>query len=422
MEASKNIALEKKSFEFSRFLLGIAESSVEKILQGLRGGQLKLEKRYGESQIAVYGEKDHELSAAIVVHDPETFRFITSGGSVGAGEAYVLGLWTTPDLPRLIQLFSRNLSLLEGLEEGVSPLKKFARSLFNIASRNTLKGARKNIAAHYDLGNDFFETFLDPTLTYSSGIFPSKDSTMEDASYNKIRTACEKLKLCPDDHLVEIGTGWGTLAIYAATNYGCRVTTTTISEEQHAHAEQRIKALGLEDRITLLKEDYRNLEGQYDKLVSIEMIEAVGHQYLGEFFAKCSSLLKPEGLMVLQAITIADQRYDDYYNSTDFIKRYIFPGGCLPSINRISEQVVAKTDLQMVQLNDITAHYAETLKHWRKTFLEQSRKILSQGFDDKFLRMWDYYFSYCEGGFRERVISTSQITLAKPGYRFESVQ
>jgi cyclopropane-fatty-acyl-phospholipid synthase len=285
-------------------------------------------------------------------------------------------------------------------------------------NRNTHDGSRKNISAHYDLGNDFFRLFLDPTMMYSSALFAGQRATLEDASIAKLDEICRQLELEADDHLLEIGTGWGGMAIHAARNYGCRVTTTTISREQFEHATAMVAEAGLQDRVTVLCEDYRHLEGRYDKLVSIEMIEAVGHQFYSNYFSCCSQLLKPGGKMVIQAITMSDQRYLQARDNVDFIKRYIFQGGCLPSIAVISDHLARDTDMQMVHLRDITPDYALTLAHWRERFMERLEDVREMGFDDQFIRMWEFYLAYCEGGFRERIISTVQLAFAKPAYRF----
>jgi len=294
---------------------------------------------------------------------------------------------------------------------------KLALKLAHLGNRNTQSGSRKNISAHYDLGNDFFALFLDSSLMYSSAVFPSSDSNLEDASRHKLELICQSLELSADDHLIEIGTGWGGMAIHAAEHYGCRVTTTTISEEQFNKAREEVKDKGLEDKITVLCKDYRDLEGQFDKLVSIEMIEAVGHEFYESYFRCVSKLLKPHGKAVIQAITIPDQRYEEARDYVDYIKRYIFPGGCLPSIKIISENLAQYTDMQMIDLIDITKDYARTLEAWHHAFLEQMEVVREMGFDDRFINMWRFYLSYCEGGFRERIIGTFQITMAKPGYR-----
>lgn len=353
------------------------------------------------------------------IRDFEAYRDIALGGSIGAAEAYMTGDWTTDNLTEVIRLMTLNMDVLEAMEGGMTrllmPLLRFTHWL----NRNTAKGAQRNIAAHYDLGNDFFELFLDPTMMYSSGIFPSKDATMEDASLNKLRTICEKLELKPADHVVEIGTGWGSMAIYMAENYGCHVTTTTISKEQHRYAEQRIKEKGLEDKITLLLEDYRDLpkltEGQpFDKLVSIEMIEAVGHQFYREYFATIDQLLKPNGLALIQAITIEDHRYEKAKRRVDFIQKYIFPGSCIPSIAAIGDATRDATKLRLIHQSDFAEHYARTLRQWHDKLNSNWDTIQGLGYSETFLRMWQFYLSYCEGGFAERAIGVSHLLYAKP--------
>jgi cyclopropane-fatty-acyl-phospholipid synthase len=288
-------------------------------------------------------------------------------------------------------------------------------------SRNTRKGSRRNIGAHYDLGNDLFELFLDPTMMYSCAYYQSPHASLEEASVAKLDRICQKLELKSDDHLLEIGTGWGGFAIHAAKHYGCRVTTTTISRQQFELARERACQQGVEDRITFLFEDYRDLEGQYDKLVSIEMIEAIGHQYLDTYFEKCSSLLKPDGMMLLQAITIADQRYKSALNEVDYIKKFIFPGGFLPSVSAMSRSIARVSDMKMFHMDDIGPHYARTLADWRQRFFDRLEDVRKKGYSDAFIRMWEYYLCYCEGGFLERDIGTVQMLLTKPGVRREPV-
>ena len=296
-------------------------------------------------------------------------------------------------------------------------LTRSALKLAHLGKRNTLSGSKKNISAHYDLGNDFFELFLDPTMMYSSAVFPDESEDLNTAAVHKLDLICQSLELKPEDHLIEIGTGWGGMAIHAAEHYGCRVTTTTISREQYQHTCDEVARRGLSDRIAVLCEDYRNLTGKFDKLVSIEMIEAVGHEFYESYFSCVSKLLKPTGKAVIQAITMTDQRYEQARDSVDFIKRYIFPGGCLPSLNIISENLARHTDLQLSDLRDITLDYAKTLEAWHHRFLNQLDQVKNMGFDDRFIRMWRFYLSYCEGGFRERIIGTFQIAMTKPGYR-----
>lgn len=358
-----------------------------------------------------------DIRASVQVNDKQLYKDLLNGGSIAAGEAYIRGYWSTPNLTSVMRFFSANLSLLEGFESKHSWLFQQALRLQHFFNRNTQAGSRKNIAAHYDLGNDFFQHFLDPTMMYSAAVFTHDTMSLHEASINKLTILCEQLELKPQDHLVEIGSGWGAMAVFAAQNYGCRVTTTTISQEQFKLTTERVKQAGLEDRVTVLCEDYRDLQGQYDKLVSIEMIEAVGHEFFATYFAKLSALLKPEGIAVIQGITIPDARYESYKSSVDFINRYIFPGGCLPSLGQIAKHVGEQTDLEIIKLRDITQDYARTLAHWRERFFENITAIKAMGFDDEFERLWEYYLCYCEGGFRERIIGTVQLTFAKPGYR-----
>ena len=357
------------------------------------------------------------LAAAITVHNPRFYRAVVLGGGLGAAEAYLRGDWDSPDLTAAMRLLARNSKILSGVEQGGARLLVPLLSAVNWLRRNTRRGSRRNIAAHYDLSNEFFALMLDPSMTYSCGIFPSPAATLEQASMEKYDRICRKLQLTPRDHLLEIGTGWGGFAQHAAERYGCRVTTTTISGAQHAYAAQRFRNASLHDRITLLKDDYRDLRGRYDKLVSIEMIEAVGEKFLPRYFAKCSELLKPEGLMVLQAITIPDHRYQQYRKSVDFIQRYIFPGGFLPSIGAIGSCLGRSTDFRFFHAEEFGPHYAKTLELWRRNFGRKIEAVRSLGFDERFLRTWHYYLCYCEAGFHERQIGVSQIMLTKPACR-----
>jgi len=353
----------------------------------------------------------------IEVRDPRFYRHLVFGGSLGAAEAYIRGYWTCDDLVGLVRIFSRNAAVAGGLERGPARLLGAAARIAHGLRRNTPSGSRRNIAAHYDLGNEFFSLFLDETMAYSCAVFPRAQSTLYEASVTKFDRICRKLELKADDHVLEIGSGWGGFAVYAAKELGCRITTTTISRKQYEYTRQRVEAAGLADRVTVLCEDYRKLQGSYDKLVSIEMIEAVGHPYFDAYFRVCSERLKPHGMMLLQAIVIPDQRYDRYRRSADFIQRYIFPGGCLPSLGAICRSLARVTDLQLFHLEDITRHYAETLAHWRQRFRANRDRLRSQGFSEEFLRTWDFYFCYCEGGFRERVIGDVQVLLTKPACR-----
>ncbi|MEZ5583026.1 MAG: cyclopropane-fatty-acyl-phospholipid synthase family protein [Candidatus Competibacteraceae bacterium] len=366
------------------------------------------------------GDADQELRATIRIHDMHAYQRLVLSGGTGAAEGYMAGEWSCDDLTAVIRIFALNWTLLYNLERrGPARLTAWLLRVVHALRRNTRSGSRQNIAAHYDLGNDFYELFLDETLMYSSAIFPHPDAGLHEASVNKLERICRKLDLQPTDHVLEIGTGWGGFALYASQHYGCRVTTTTISKAQFELARERVRQAGLADRVTVLLSDYRDLEGQYDKLVSIEMIEAVGHQYFPAYFNACSRLLKEDGLMVLQTITLADQDYEFGKRSVDFIKNYIFPGGCLPSPMAICQALAKAADLRVFHLEDIGPHYATTLKHWRERFLANRDRIRALGFSDEFMRMWEYYFCYCEGGFIERAIGAMQVVLTKPLCRRE---
>jgi cyclopropane-fatty-acyl-phospholipid synthase len=399
----------------------LAREAVFAMLGKLQIGSLILHEGPQRYHFGAAG-KALEPQAEVHVHNPMLYGQMLTGGSIGAGEAFIKGHWSSPAPVEATRLFCANLPMMDSFEARQSGFVKLALKLAHRLNRNTHKGSQVNIAAHYDLGNDFFRLFLDPTMMYSSALFSDRNMSLEAASEAKLDELCRQLELQPDNHLLEIGTGWGGMAIHAAKHFGCRVTTTTISREQYEHASARVKEEGLEDRITLLCEDYRNLTGQYDKLVSIEMIEAVGHEFYQNYFQKCADLLKPHGKMVIQAITVADQRYKEARDSVDFIKRYIFPGGCLPSVAVMAEHVARDTDMQVVHLRDITDDYAITLAHWRERFMAKLDAVRRMGFSEEFMRMWEFYLCYCEGGFRERIISTVQLALAKPGYRFSNVQ
>ena len=395
---------------------GLARSFMWKVLGKLQVGSLTL--REGD-EAKVFGSTSEGSAphAEVHVHDTDLYRRILTGGSIAAGETFIEGMWSSPDLTEVTRAFSANMAMLEAMSDKQNWLARLALKLSHWARRNTSTRSRENISAHYDLGNDFFSLFLDPSMMYSSAVFPSASADLASASQHKLKLICEDLELKAEDHLVEIGTGWGGMAIFAAEHYGCRVTTTTISRQQYDYTLEAVAQKGLEDQVTVLFDDYRDLQGQYDKLVSIEMIEAVGHQFYDTYFQKISHLLKPHGKAVIQAITITEQRYEQARDSVDFIKRYIFPGGCLPSLTVVSDALSRVTDMQMSNLRDIGRDYADTLKVWHASFLNKLDEVRAMGFDDRFIRMWRYYLSYCEGGFRERIIGTHQITLTKPGYR-----
>lgn len=399
-----------------RVLDRMARRTVLSLLRGIRHGQLTIVDPEGAH---TFGAPSAHIPVhpRVHIHHPRCYAWMLSAGSMGVAEAYMAGLWSTEQLTDVVRLVVANQAVFEGLDSGWMRLTEPFYKIAHWLRRNTVAGSRRNIVAHYDLGNEFYRLFLDPTMTYSAGIFERPESTLEEASIAKYDRLCRKLKLNPKDHVVEIGTGWGGFALHAATRYGCRVTTTTISEQQYAYARELFRAAGLGDRITLLKEDYRRLTGTFDKLVSIEMIEAVGHHFLGLFFEKCSSLLKAEGLMALQAITIRDQVYRQHRRSVDFIKHYIFPGSCIPCVSVMLEAVRQRTDLALLHLEDTTAHYARTLAAWRRRFFDNLAQVRAMGFSEAFIRMWEYYLSYCEGGFAERYIGNVQMVLAKPIWR-----
>jgi len=409
-ETKKTISSNSKMTMLARYL-------VHKQLKSLHTGCLKIEE--GDNTFT-FGEQesDEKTTATLIIHDNSCYSEIMTGGSIGAAESFMTGDWSTPDLTQLVRVMVSNLDILDQMEGGLASLSKPLLKAFHYFNSNSEKGSRRNIAAHYDLGNDLFELFLDPTMMYSSGIFPTADSSMEEASLNKLKIICEKLNLSEQDNVVEIGTGWGGFAIYAAKNYGCRVTTTTISQQQYNLAEERIKQAGLEDKITLLMNDYRDLQksyaGSFDKLVSIEMIEAVGWKFYDTFFSHCSSLLKPEGIALIQAITIADQRYDQARKDVDFIQRYIFPGSCIPSVTALVSASTKASDFSLIQAQDFGNHYARTLKKWHEVFNAKSEEVSALGYSDDFKRMWQFYLSYCEGGFAERSIGVNHLVFAKP--------
>ncbi|MFQ3175944.1 MAG: cyclopropane-fatty-acyl-phospholipid synthase [Psychromonas sp.] len=370
-----------------------------------------------QQQEIILGDPKASLKGKIVIKNSKTYRKILLGGSVAAGESYIQGWWSSPDLTKVIQVLGREQGIQDEIEKRVAKVMAIPSWIYHKARKNTRNGSKKNILAHYDLGNDLYEQFLDKEMLYSSAIYPSFDASLEEAQLHKLKTICDRLGLKKGETLLEIGTGWGALAIYAAQHYGVKVTTTTISEEQFLYTQARIKSLGLEGSITLLKSDYRDLTGQYDKLVSIEMIEAVGHEYLASFFKICNNHLKPHGKMLIQAITIADQRYDQYRSSVDFIQRYIFPGGCLPSISVMANNINTKTDMVITSLHDIGMDYAKTLNHWREQFEYSLVEIQKLGYNDDFIRLWRFYFCYCEGAFLERNISAVHLIAAKPAFR-----
>jgi len=393
----------------------IAKKIFLKSLTHLRTGSLEIvcpEDTYCFGQSGVTQEKD-PLHAVIAVHDERFFRRALLAGDVGVGEAYMDGDWSTPDMVAVVRLAVRNLDQLDGSNRLLTSFRKLADVLEHRGRRNTQAGSRRNIAYHYDLGNDFYRLFLDRTLAYSCAYYEKADDTLEQAQIHKFDRVCRKLQLGPQDHVLEIGTGWGGFAVYAAETYGCRVTTTTISQQQHDYARELFSRSSAGKRIQLLFEDYRNLRGEFDKIVSIEMFEAVGYEHYDDYFAACNRLLKPDGSMLLQTITILEAKFQQYRKQSDWIKKHIFPGAELASVIEIQRSLARTTRMQLSHLEDIGKHYALTLHEWRRRFLEYLSDVRQLGFDDRFVRMWDYYLAYCEGGFRERYISDVQLVLSK---------
>jgi cyclopropane-fatty-acyl-phospholipid synthase len=394
----------------------LARSALRRALGQLQLGELRLIDADGEY---CFGRKSAgcSLGATLRIMDPRFYLDTAFGGSVGAGEAYIRGFWTCDDLTALMRIMVLNRAALSGLEGGFARLSRPLYKLYHYLHRNSRDGSARNIAAHYDLGNDLYALMLDDTMAYSCAIFADEHTSLLQASRAKFDAACRKLALTPTDHLLEIGTGWGGFAIHAARYYGCRVTTTTISGAQYEYARARIAAAGLQDRVTLLFEDYRELKGRYDKLVSIEMIEAVGADHLEDYFGKCSALLAGDGAMLLQAITIQDQLYAQALRSVDYIQRFIFPGSFIPSITALSAAICRASDLKIFQLEDIGPHYARTLREWRRNFLAHLPEVRLLGYADSFVRLWEFYLCYCEGGFAERQLGDVQILLTKPDCR-----
>ena len=389
-------------------------------LAGLREGEITVVDG-GES--VTFGRRTPacNLRATVEVLHPQTYADAAFGGTVGAGEAYIRGLWRSDDLTSLIRLMILNRDVMQSMEGGAAIATAPLRRILHWVNRNSPDGSRRNIAAHYDLGNELFALMLDETMAYSCGVFERDGASLQEAQVAKFERICRKLRLSPGDHVLEIGTGWGGFAIHAASRYGCRVTTTTISREQHDWAREKIAAAGLSGRITLLLDDYRELEGRYDRLVSIEMIEAVGARYLDTYTAQCARLLEPHGAMLLQAITIRDQIYEEALRSVDFIQRYVFPGSFIPSVSAIGDSLRRATDLKVFHLEDIGPHYATTLRHWRERFFARLPAVRRLGYPDAFVRLWEYYLCYCEGGFLERQLGDVQMLLTKPRCRLPAV-
>ncbi len=413
------------SIRSARFLRGngvparldkLARRIVLSRLAALTAGEITLveagrTRRFGRANAAC------PLAAEIQVRESKFFSDVAFGGTVGAGEAYIHDRWRCTDLTALIRILLANRDVLDNVDGGSAIVSRPLRRIFHWLNQNTRAGAERNIAAHYDLGNDFYALWLDERMMYSSAFFATPRATLDEAAVAKLDRICRKLELKSGDRVVEIGSGWGGFAIHAAREYGCHVTTTTISRRQFEFARRKIAQYELEDRITLLAKDYRDLDGKFDKLVSIEMIEAVGHEFHETFFRKCCDLLKPNGEMLLQAITISDQRYEAAKKTVDFIKRYIFPGGCLTSVTDMARTITRATDMRIIHLEDMSAHYARTLRAWHERFNERLNQVRQLDYSEQFIRMWHFYLSYCEAAFVERAIGTAQLVAVRPSAR-----
>tara|TARA_B100000073_G_scaffold146533_1_gene120619 strand:- start:1844 stop:3103 length:1260 start_codon:yes stop_codon:yes gene_type:complete len=404
------VAKSKKKSTLSSFFKKV----VIKKFNHLQYGQIKI---HDNGVIHTFGDLKSENKVVVRIHSQEFYVFLGSGGVMGVAEAYMAGYWSADNLVGLLQLVLKNKNILLSLDSGFAKLLNPVNKLIHWSKQNTLKGSKQNILAHYDLSNEFYKLWLDPSMTYSCGYFTNQSVSLEDASIEKIDRICRKLKLSANDHVLEIGTGWGSFSIHAVKNYGCKISTVTISDAQYEYACHLVKENGLESQIQIFNKDYRKIEGKYDKIVSIEMIEAVGHQFIPEYFSKISSLLKQDGLAAIQGITYNDQNFEKYKNSVDFIKKYIFPGSCLISIAQISDVIKNYTDLALVDMEDITKHYAETLLRWKENFMKVSPEVKSLGFSEAFIKMWEFYFVFCEAGFRERNIGDVQLIFSKSGAR-----
>ncbi|MET0282546.1 MAG: cyclopropane-fatty-acyl-phospholipid synthase family protein [Steroidobacteraceae bacterium] len=408
---SIDCAFERTAFTaLERFL----RARLARTLSGLRDARLVLHDALGTMEFGMSLAEQPQLNVQVWVTDPRLYRAMAAQGTVGAGDAYGEGYWHCQDLVGLVRLLVRNRELLEGLDSGTARLGSAALRWWHAWRPNTRAGSRRNIAAHYDLGNEFFRLFLSADLMYSAALWTHATDTLEVASARKLDAICLKLDLRPEHHVIEIGSGWGGFAIHAARHYGCRVTTTTISREQYELARSLVAAAGLQDRVTVLLQDYRDLTGRFDRLVSLEMIEAIGASYLPTYFAKAGSLLGPQGLALIQAITIEDHRYKQALGTVDFIQRHVFPGSFIPSLAAMLEAKSRGTDLALVHAEDFGLSYALTLQAWRERFMARLAEVRAQGFDERFQRLWEFYLAYCEGGFRERTIGVAQLLLAKP--------
>ena len=393
--------------------MGFFEKTLYRQLDLSDQGFLKLESTSGKNTFG--SDKKNGLQADVKIHRNEFFRKACLGGSLGVADSYAAGDWDTTDLVTFFRFFLQNQKVMDGMESGwATLLNKFARWVYLLSQKNTIEGSRKNISLHYDLGNDFYQLMLDPTMTYSCGIFASENSTLEEASLAKYDRVIDQLKIESHHHVLEIGCGWGGFAARLAERTGARLTATTISEEQYKYARERVKNVGAADRISIVKQDYRNLSGEFDRVVSIEMIEAVGHEYLPTYFSKIADLLTTDGAAMIQAITMPDHRYSQYLKEVDYIRTRVFPGSNVPSISAMVEAVAKKSDLRPTNIFDFGYHYARTLREWRIRFLENKDMIARLGYDENFRRAWVYYLCYCEAGFEEGYTGDVHLLLTKP--------
>jgi cyclopropane-fatty-acyl-phospholipid synthase len=390
-----------------------ARELVLRQLSGLKRGQISLTDATGSATLG----DSCDLHVNLQVHHPRFFRHAVLGGTLSVAESYLRGDWDCDNLTALFRIFIRNMDATERLDSGLSRVTRLGHRFYHWLHANSKSGSRKNIHAHYDLGNSFFQLWLDETMAYSSAYFLEPTATLQEASIEKFDRVCRKLDLQPSDHVLEIGSGWGGFAIHAVQRYGCRVTTTTISQEQYDLAKQRVEDAGVSDRVTILLSDYRDLTGQYDKLVSIEMIEAVGYRYFDTYFRKCGELLKPTGSFVIQAIVMPERDYGTYLRSTDFIQRYVFPGGCLASVGALLESAGRTTDFRFVHGENFAPHYAETLRRWRRTFHSRLDEVRKLNYPERFIRLWNYYLCYSEASFEERYTGVVQLQFDKPACR-----
>jgi cyclopropane-fatty-acyl-phospholipid synthase len=390
---------------------------VLKVLGKMERGNLYLTLTDGE-QITI-GNGENNIAASIVVNSDEFYKRIILFGDIGFGEAYVDGLWDTDNITNVIKWVLLNIENAPGISGSkiqtlsLNVLKVYNR-LSHFKRANTIEGSRKNISEHYDLNNDFFASFLDPTMTYSAAYFYRDGLSLQEAQLAKYERLCRQLHLRATDHVLEIGSGWGGNAIYMAKTYGCRVTSLTISEEQHKLAVERVEAEGLGDRVNILLQDYRLMEGVFDKIVSVEMLEAVGHKFMDVYFTKCHQLLKKNGILALQVITSPDSRFESLKKGVDWIQKHIFPGSLLPSVGAINRSINRTGDLTMVDLKDIGLDYAKTLKLWYDSFNANLSKVKTLGFDDTFIRKWNYYLCYCEAAFAMRNINVMHLVYSRP--------